>query len=157
MSDEIRCSIEVRADDSLASPGRLTGTLLTYGERASDRAELFAPGALSWPDDGIVLRRQHQRGQPIMRVVPELRGNAVVIDAALPDTAAGRDAAVEIRGGLLRGLSVEFRATGQKFAAGVRQVTAGVLRGAGLVDDPSYSGSRVEVRDRGQGRRRVWL
>ena len=28
-----------------ASPGRLTGTLLTYGERANDRPELFERGA----------------------------------------------------------------------------------------------------------------
>ena len=61
---EIRCSVELRADESMASPGRLFGTLLTYGERASDRAELFEDGALRWPTNGVVLRRQHQRGAP---------------------------------------------------------------------------------------------
>ena len=39
-------------------------------------------GALRWPDNGVVLRRQHQRGAPIMRVVPELRGRDVVIERA---------------------------------------------------------------------------
>ena len=90
--DEIRCSIEIRQDETVASPGRITGTLLQYGERASDRAEVFETGALRWPDNGIVLRRQHNRGAPIMRVQPETRGAAVVIDAPLPDTSAGRDA-----------------------------------------------------------------
>ena len=156
MNTEIRCSIELRADDSLASPGRLTGTLLTYGERASDRAEVFEQGSLTWPAEGVLLRRQHVRSTPIMRVVPEVRGAAVVIDAPLPDTAAGRDAATEIRGGIMAGLSVEFRATAQRYVAGVRRIAAAGLTGAGLVDDPSYSGSRVEVRG-GQGRRRVWL
>ena len=38
--DEIRCKIEVREDESRLSPGRIVGTLITYGERASDRPEL---------------------------------------------------------------------------------------------------------------------
>ncbi len=151
---EIRCAVELRADD--LSPGRLVGTLLTYGERAKDRPEVFEPGALRWPDGGIVLRRQHQRGAPIARIVPEVRGGAVVLDSRLPDTAAGRDAAAEIRGGLLTGLSVEFRAVRQRYTAGVRHVVDAMLTGAGLVDNPSYAGSHVEVRQGGRGRR-LWL
>lgn len=154
--NEIRCAVEVREDASRQSPGRLVGTLLTYGERASDRPEVFEAGSLSWPRGGVVLRRQHQRGAPIMRVEPELRDGALVIDAALPDTQAGRDAAAEIRSGLFRGLSVEFRASRQRFAAGVRRIMGAALTGAGLVDTPSYAGSGVEVREKG-GRRRVWL
>ena len=131
MADEFRCAIELRADDSMASPGRLVGTLLTYGQRAGDRAELFEPGALTWPANGIVLRRQHVREAPIARVIPELRGNDVVIDYPLPDTTAGRDAAIEVRNGTLGGLSVEFRATGQKFVGGVRRISAALLSGRG--------------------------
>ena len=78
-----------------------------------------------------------------------------MIDATLPDTSAGRDAAREIRDGLFRGLSVEFRATAQSYATGVRRIRAALLNGAGLVDDPSYAGSRVEVR--GKRGRRLWL
>ena len=154
MADEIRCSVELRADDSMASPGRLTGVLMTYGQRAGDRAELFEADALTWPSNGVVLRRQHQRGAPILRFVPEVRGRDVVIDVPLPCTEAGRSAAVEVRDGLLPGLSVEFRATGQRYAAGVRRISGAILTGAGLVDDPSYPGARVEVRGR---RRRLWL
>ena len=153
--NEIRCSIEVRGDD-MSSPGRLTGTLLTYGELAHDRPEVFEVGALRWPPEGIVLRRQHDRRSPVMRVVPEVRDGAVVIDTPLPDTAAGRDAAAEIRAGLFRGLSVEFRANRQRYVRGVRRVTDALLTGAGLVDKPSYTGSRVEVREGGR-RRRLWL
>ena len=36
---ELRCAVELRADDSRQSPGRIVGTLLTYGQRASDRPE----------------------------------------------------------------------------------------------------------------------
>ena len=49
VSDEIRCSIECREDEARRGPGRLVGRILTYGERAIDRAELFERGALSWP------------------------------------------------------------------------------------------------------------
>ena len=158
MTNEIRCSVEIREDAERGGPGRLFGTLLTYGERAADRPELFASGALSWPADGVLLRRQHVRAAPIMRVIPELRGAALVIDTALPDTSAGRDAAAEIRDGLFRGLSVEFQAERERRdTAGVRRIERGRLVGAGLVDTPSYAGSRVEVRKRRNGRRRVWL
>ena len=149
---EFRCAVELREDRR--SPGRLVGTLLTYGERAADRPERFAAGALTWPDGGVVLRRQHARGAPIMRVVPEVRGGAVVVDVPLPDTAAGRDAAAEIRAGLFRGLSVEFNALRERVAGGVREIQRAALVGAGLVDSPSYGGSLVEVRGK---RRRVWL
>ena len=152
---EIRCALEIREDQSRLSPGRIVGTLLTYGERASDRPEVFEAGALSWPESGVTLNRQHQRGSPIMRVVPEIRGQSVVIDAALPDTQAGRDTAAEIRAGLFSGLSVEFKALKERFEGGVRKIGRAVLRAASVVDQPSYVGSAVEVR--GKGRRKAWL
>ena len=154
--DELRCSIELRADETQASPGRLVGTLITFGERAGDRAEVFEPDSLEWPDEGVVLRRQHDRGAPIARVTPEVRDGAVVVDVALPETRAGRDAAAEVRSGLLTGLSVEFRARRQRYVGGVRRIADALLTGAGLVDSPSYKGSAVEVRQRGR-RRRLWL
>ena len=70
MNDEIRCSVELRADETRQGPGRLVGRIVRYGERALDRAELFEPGSLTWPADGVVLSRQHVRGAPIMRVIP---------------------------------------------------------------------------------------
>ena len=155
MADEIRCAIELRAEGD--GPGRLVGTLLTYGERASDRAEVFEPHALTWPDGGIVLRRQHSRSSPIMRATPIERAGAVVFDEELPDTAAGRDAASEIRSGLFTGLSVEFRASAQRYVASVRRISAAALTGAGLVDSPSFTGSHVELRHGGHRRRAVWL
>ena len=121
--NEIRCGIELRADDSGKSPGRLFGTLLTYEERASDRPEIFETNSLVWADDGIVINRQHARNWPVLRAVPEVRGLAVMIDCPLPDTIAGRDAASEIRDGLLKGLSVEFKAIRQRFVSGLRRIS----------------------------------
>ena len=154
--DEFRCALEFRADESRQSPGRLVGTLLTYGERAGDRAEVFEAGALSWASDGVVLNRAHSDASPIMRVVPEVRGSEVVIDSALPNTTAGRDAAEELRTGLLKGLSVEFRAIRQTYRNGVRVIQEAMLGGAGLVTSPAYQGSTAEVRRKEGGRRR-WL
>ena len=55
-------------------------------------------------------------------------------------------------------LSVEFKATDEKMVNGVREVRAARLFGAGLVDDPSYSGSQVSVRSKGPMKaRRFWL
>ena len=147
--DTLIIPLEFRADDSRQSPGRIVGCLLRYETRAKDRAEVFASGALQWPADGIVLNVQHDRAQPIMRFVPELRGEEVVIDAPLPDTSRGRDAAVMIANQTMRGLSVEFKSLKEHRAAGVRRITSARLGGAGLVDDPSHVSS-VEIRQRDQ-------
>ena len=159
MRTEIRCKVELREDDTRQSPGRLYGVLLRYLERASDRPELFERESIDLAaikaSGGIVVNRQHTRAAPIMRVIPELRGDELIIDQPLPDTQAGRDAAVEIRSGLMRGLSVEFKALRARMVSGVRRISAATLVAGGLVDDPSYSGSTVEVRDK--GRPETWL
>ena len=149
---EIRCAVELRQDETRQSPGRLTGVLLTYGQKASDRAEVFADGALAWDADGVILNEQHNRAAPILRFTPTVEGKEVRISAALPDTQRGRDAATMIRDGTLRGLSVEFRATEEGHRAGMREVRTARLLGAALVDDASYRG-QLEVRQRGTRRR----
>ena len=157
MSSEIRCAVELRADDSRQSPGRIVGTLMRYGARAGDRPERFAEGALSWREGGIILNEQHNRAAPIMRFTPTVEGSEVRIDAALPDTSRGRDAATMIRNGTLTGLSVEFKSTSEGRAGGVREIRAAKLTAAGLVDDPSYPSASVEVRAGGKRRPRIWL
>ena len=151
---EIRCAIEIRADASRQSPGRIVGTLMTYGQRARDRAEVFADGALTWPDDGIVINKQHDRRQAFARVVPEVRGNEVVVDFQVPDTQTGRDVVTLVKSGVLKGMSVEFRAVRDRWNNGVREIGSALLRGAALVDSPSYP-TTVEARARGGSRRRL--
>lgn len=106
MSDTLTlyAALDYRHDH--ASPGRIVGTLITFGETSRDaRRHVFEPGSLHWPAEGVVLNRQHSDGAPIARIVPVVDGDRVVVDHALPDTAAGRDAATEVRDGLLIGLS----------------------------------------------------
>ena len=154
--DELRCAIEYRADESRQSPGRIVGVLLSYGEQALDRAERFEPGSLHWPDGGIVLNEQHNRAAPIMRFVPEVVGKEVRIDAPLPDTQRGRDAATMVRNGTFQGLSIEFRSESEGRSAGTRMIRRAALSAAALVDSPSHKSS-VEVRGKGGRRARVWL
>ena len=152
---EIRCAIELRADDSRMSPGRIVGTLLTYGQRAQDRAERFAAGSLSWDPEGVILNIQHRRDSPVARFTPIEDRGSLTVDLALPDTTWGRDAATMIRNQTLRGLSVEFAAQRAAQVEGVREIRKARLVGAAIVDDPSYP-TRVEVR-RVRRRLPLWL
>ena len=154
--DELRCAIEYRADESRQSPGRIVGVLLSYGEQALDRAEKFEAGSLHWPDGGIVLNEQHNRQAPIMRFTPEVVGKEVRIDAPLPDTQRGRDAATMVKNGTFQGLSIEFRSEAEGRSAGTRMIRRASLSAAALVDSPSHKSS-VEVRGKAGRRPRVWL
>ena len=99
------------------------------------------------------MNEQHNRQAPIIRFTPELRGNAVLVDVALPDTQRGRDAALMVKNGTMRGLSVEFRAESEGMRDGLREIRRARLAGAGLVDDGSYGGS-IEIRTQTPNRRR---
>ena len=48
--DLLLCEVRYAEDQEHGSPGRLTGTLLTYEREANDRPEIFTRGALVWPD-----------------------------------------------------------------------------------------------------------
>ena len=119
---------------------------MPYDTEARDRREVFEPGSLTWDPDGVILHRQHARSQPIMRVLPVADGKELRIDQPLPETQAGREAALEIRQGLFKGLSVEFRAVKQTIVLGVRRISKAVLTGAGLVDSPAHEAATVEAR-----------
>ena len=147
--DLIQCEVRWQEDSDRLSPGRLTGVLLTYEKRASDRPEVFAKDSLYWADSGVTINDQHDRKQTIVRAVPFLDGDAIKIDVALPDTQRGRDAAVNVRDGTLRGLSVEFFAEAEGRRGALREIRRARLARAGLVDDPSYSDSLAEVRGQG--------
>ena len=86
-----------------------------------------------------------------MRAVPFVSGDELKIDVALPNTQRGRDAATNVKDGLLTGLSVEFEKRGLVAAmvGGVREIRSATLAAAGLVDMASYAGSAVEIRESG--------
>ena len=158
--ETFECEIRMAEDPDGASPGRLTGVLMPYGAKASDRAEIFELGALEWEPAGVLVRRQHDRSSPIVKVVPYLDGNDLKIDAPLPNSTAGRDTAEELRSGILTSLSVEFHATKDTRRNGLRVIQKAMLGGAGLVDYPSYMGAKAELRAKTDVQRRIarlWL
>lgn len=150
---EIRCSIELRA--AADSPGRIVGTLIQMGRVAGDRREVFAPGSIRWPSNGMRLLAEH-RGRQVLRFQPIVDGTEIRIDEPLPDTALGREVAVEVRAGRKRGLSIEFFSTDEEVVQGVREVRSALVDAAAVVGEPAFQQAHVEVRQR-TGRRRVWL
>ena len=143
-------AVEVRMleDENRMGPGRLTGVLVRYGEKARDRAERILPGALWWQPEGVLLNTMHVREQPFVRVLPFEKDGAVMIDHPLPNSTMARDAAENLRGRVFTGLSVEIRrSTAQsKYVNGERHITKAELIGGALVDESSYPGSVAELR-----------
>ena len=144
--DALVFEIRQAEDPSRESPGRLVGTLLRYGEVAKDRKEVFARGALTWPEAGILINEQHNRQAPILRAVPYLDGDEVKIDTPVPNTVRGRDAVTNIRSGVFSGLSVEFHSRSEGRRGNLREIRSAYLGAAALVDIGAYAGSKVEVR-----------
>ena len=146
--EKLEFEVRFEADPTNASPGRLTGVLMHYGQTARDRPERFAQDAFHWRQEGIVINEQHNRQSPIVRAVPFLIGSELKIDVPLPPTQRGRDAAIGLQGEnpLYTGLSVEFKAEQQGYVEGVREIRRALLGAAALVDAGSYLGSTVEVR-----------
>ena len=151
MTETIHVPIEIR--EAADSPGRLVGLLIETGRVAADRAEVFTPGSVQFPANGIKLLAEH-RGRMVARVQPVIDGSEIRIDHPLPDNAIGREVAAEVRSGRKRGLSVEFYATSETRVSGVREVTGALVNAAAVVPAGAYSQARVEVRER---RRRLWL
>ena len=158
--DELVFEIRQLDDPSRESPGRIYGVLLRYEEKARDRNEVFSRGALTWPEEGILINEQHNRQAPILRAVPYLDGDSVMIDAPVPNTTRGRDAVTNIREGVWTGLSVEFHSRSEGRRGNLRVIKDAYIGAAALVDSGAYSGSKVEVRAKTDVQRRIarlWL
>ena len=157
---------EVRAAED-ADSRILEGVVVRYGDLATIRGgirERFAPGAFQGRMDDVVLNVQHQRGVPIARtgagLALEDSADALEVRADLPVTAAGSEALAMVRGGILRGLSVEFRAVREAMEGGVRVIREAWLDAIGVVDKAAYPASTVEARhlERPEHWRRIpWL
>ena len=92
----------------------------------------------------------HERTEPLANTMESsLRfkdtPTELTTEMDLPDTTAGRNAAVEVDKGLLRGLSIEFRTTKDElnYDTGHRRVTVARLFGWGVVDQPAYPRSKI--------------
>lgn len=152
--------IERRYSELRQGPGRtLEGVAIRYGDVAPMPwgTERFEPGAFGdVAGADVLLNIQHDRGRPLARtggggLVLADSPDALTIRADLPATRESDDALALVRAGVLRGLSVEFRAVAERFEADVRVIERAALAAVAVVDSGAYPGSTVEARARRRG------
>ena len=142
-------TVEVREEG-----GELHGTILQEGRAASGgRAEVFAPGSVTWPAEGVGILAGH-RGAELARAYPHrdkdgrITVRAQASDAIKATIASGK-----------RFMSVEFRALDERTTkGGIREILRAFVDAAALVAKPEYDTTSAEVRS-GTGQRRLprWL
>ena len=145
----------------------LSGVVVRYGDTArtpygTERFERGAFGDVSKLD--VLLNVQHDETRLLARTGAGLTltdtPEALMMAADLPETRDADDALSLVRSGVLRGLSVEFKALRQRFEGGVRVISRAILPGLGLVARPAYPASGVRARyaaETDDARYRVWL
>ncbi len=141
--------VEIRQRDK--GP-RLHGVLVQEGRAASGgRAELFAPGSVLWPDEGVSILIGHggrvaTTAHPARHPSGEIRIAVPANDQIVEAVQSGRD-----------GLSVEFVALREnRTAGGVREIERAFVDGAALVSEPEYGQARAELRAAKKGIQ-IWL
>ena len=152
---------ELRFDDGRG----LRGIAMPYGTVAvlpwgEERFEPGAFGDVAGAD--LILNVFHDRARPVARTGAGLSfrdaADALHVEAMLPETRAADEALAEVRAGLLRGFSVEFRAIQERLQGRLRIIQRAKLVDLALVDRPAYQGATVHTRMmQTQRRPRVWL
>ena len=140
MREQLTIPVQIRESDE----GQiLSGVILAEGRAATGgRRELFVPGSVTWPVEGMDLLIRHG-GPRAVRVTPS-RGDAGEIVFSTPATPQLREA---VEGGL-SGLSVEFLPLAERTTkAGVREILRAFVPSAALVDHPEYEQAHAEIRD----------
>lgn len=142
---------EIRA----AGERGLAGTAVPYETDAEMPwgRERIARGAFT-PIGDVILNAMHDRQTPLARTGGgglELTDTAAGLElhATLPRTRAADDVLELVRSGVLRGLSIEFRATSERFTGplqDLRVIEKAELHGVGVVDTPAYPSALVEAR-----------
>ena len=146
--------VEVR-EATADTPVRLTGVLLPIGRVAVDRQEVFTPGSVQFPAGGVRLLLEH-RGREVMRFTPveDVASGEWRIDAELPDSDEGREAAALVKSGRRPALSVEFYALSDQRVSRVREIRSALVEATALCREGCYGQARAELRSRAV---KVWL
>ena len=143
--------VEIRGE---ADAPRLYLRAIATGEQADDRLEVFDQ-LPEQPPEGVLIGRLHPANKaPVLRARLDARDGALVLDCPLPDTAAARDLAIEVRNGTLPAASVEFMALADRVVGGVRRITKSIVSAVACVPAGSYPSATAEVRRRRRRRAR---
>jgi len=142
-SIEYRSFGEFRFD---AAAGVIEGVVMRYGDTAKlgRFEERFEPGSLTVSDDALV-NIQHNRQKPVARLGRGLTisqgRDTTLARIELPKTAIASEARELVDAGILRGLSIEFRAEVDEWRGRTRVVSKAIMTGLGIVDTPAYPDS----------------
>ena len=130
---------------------KLRGVMIQEGRAASGgRAEVFTPGSVSWPADGVGILLDHRQA-PETRAIPQRQSDGR-ITLATRATDAIREAVAAGK----RFMSVEFHSLQERVTrGGVREIMRAIVPSAALVAEPEYDVSSAEVRQRGGFRTRM--
>lgn len=127
---------------------RVEGVIIQEGRAASERREVFAPGAVRWSSSGIDLLGGHG-GKSVAVAFPVREPNGA-ISISVPATQPVRDAMSKYGSGL----SVEFMALEERrTGGGIREITRAYVDAAAFVSSPEYTQAKAEIRKR----RRRWI
>ena len=154
---EVRFDLERREISGVAMPYNTVG-MAPFGE------ELFESRAFG-PDietADVILDEMHERARLLARtggggLVLTDTPDALMLTATLPNTRASDDALELLSTKVLRGLSVAFKATKERFEGRRRIVQAARLGRIAVVDVPAYPDATVAIRSRSDRRRSLWL
>ena len=144
-------TFEIEIRETEGREPMLHGIVIQEGRAASQRVELFAPGSIQWPAEGIDVLTEH-RGAPESKAIPvrsslgEISIQARATDKLREAVAAGK-----------RFMSIEFNSLVEKRTqGGIREISSAFLKAAALVSSPEYTQTAAEVRDKHQ-REWPWL
>ena len=130
---------------------RLAGVVMDYSDegRILGGRERFERGSINIRD-GVILNRMHDRLRPLARAPETLRlddsAERLTLVAEMPATQDAADVHRLVQARVLRGLSLEFVATAERFDSGTRVIESADLTGVGVVDTGAYRLSEVEAR-----------
>lgn len=148
--------VEVRGSSELRASGRrIEGLALPFGETCEasrcGRRERFERAAFDL--EGLTWLDYEHDTERVLAYSPGGGLELSISDrglelrtAELPAIPLADRALREIRSGKLRGLSVEFRSEAERSEGGIRVIERARLAGIGLVRDPAYRETAVEVR-----------
>ncbi len=149
---------QIRQAEGSPSPGTIAGPVIVYGDVAPNPygglgPERMLPGA--WGPDidrqSWTANLMHNRRQQVGATGDGLTildsDTALLAEIILPDSELGRETAYLARQGKISGLSGEFDILQQYLAAdGVRNVARVAGDAIGLVDNPAYRQSTLNIR-----------